>query len=592
MLASAVVRAAGVRAVPALAGLALSFAALFFANGLADAPLVWIGGLALLAAAVAVAWTPAPGGAALAYVGCLFGLAVWSGLTILWSVSPDRSWTFTNRTLVYAGFAALGVVIGDRERVTPAATALVAAVVGYALLAKAIPALYDDYGRVARLRAPLDDWNMLALVCAAGTPLALWLASRRRSLGTVLLYLALVTLLLTYSRFGVLLAIAAAGVWVVRDRGALVPLAIAGGTAAATFGIALALNGITDDAQSHSSRVRDGVLFLLVLSAGSAACAAAARLRGLERVAAAAAVALVVAGIAVTAVKADNIWTAFTSTQAQVGNEAGRFGTAASGGRWSWWQEAWRGFTDEPLGGTGAGTFQFTDLRYRQSSDIRATEPHNTPLQFLSETGIVGLLLFLGAVGIVLWRGRGPLAIAFAVFAAHSLVNYDWSFLGVTGPFLLVGGVLVARPRGDAAPVRRLLPAAAAVAFALASVYSLAAPWLAERAYLRGDYEQAHSYNPLSPDPLAARAELVGGVQGEALFRDAVALEPQNAALWFDFARFYAENGNWAFAYRALSKAYEYDPKGDAAQCGLAQQIRRKVGIRTSCRGAGSPSIP
>lgn len=590
MLASAVVRAGRVGAVPAVAGLALSFAALFFANGLADAPLVWIGGLALLAAAVAVAWTPAPGGAALAYAGCLFGLAAWSGLTILWSVSPDRSWTFTNRTLVYAGFAALGIAIGDRERVTAAATALVAAVVGWALLAKAIPALYDDYGRVARLRAPLDDWNMLALVCAAGTPLALWLASRRRSLGSVLLYLALVTLLLTYSRFGVVLAIAAAGVWVARDRDALVPLAIAGAAAAATFGVALALNGITDDAQSHASRVRDGWLFLLVLVAGSVLCAAAARVRGLERLAAAAAVALVVAGVAVTAVKADTIWAAFTSTQAQVGNEAGRFGTAASGGRWSWWQEAWRGFTDRPLGGTGAGTFQFTDLRYRESSDIRATEPHNTPLQFLSETGLVGFLLFLGAVGVVLRRGRGPLAIAFAVFAAHSLVNYDWSFLGVTGPFLLVGGVVVTR-RGDA-PARRLLPAAAAVAFALASVYSLAAPWLAERAYLRGDYEQAHSYNPLSPDPLAARAELVGGVQGEALYRDAVALEPQNAALWFDFARFYAENGNWAFAYRALSKAYEYDPRGDAAQCGLAQQIRRKVGIRTSCRGAGSPSIP
>jgi cytochrome c-type biogenesis protein CcmH/NrfG len=84
----------------------------------------------------------------------------------------------------------------------------------------------------------------------------------------------------------------------------------------------------------------------------------------------------------------------------------------------------------------------------------------------------------------------------------------------------------------------------------------------------------------------------VGGTQGEALYRDAVELEPENAALWFDFARFYAENGNWVFAYRALSKAYEFDPRGDAAQCGLAQQIRRKVGVRASCRGAGSPSIP
>src|SRR5258706_318402 len=76
----------------------------------------------------------------------------------------------------------------------------------WALLAKCVPALYSDYGRLARLRSPLSYWNELALVCTAGVPLALWLGRRRRTAGAVLLYVLVVTVLLTYSRFGVALA--------------------------------------------------------------------------------------------------------------------------------------------------------------------------------------------------------------------------------------------------------------------------------------------------------------------------------------------------------------------------------------------------
>jgi predicted Zn-dependent protease len=78
----------------------------------------------------------------------------------------------------------------------------------------------------------------------------------------------------------------------------------------------------------------------------------------------------------------------------------------------------------------------------------------------------------------------------------------------------------------------------------------------------------------------------------ERYFLDAVRLEPTNSALWLEFARFYAENGNWVFAYRALTRAYANDPLGPAGQCGLAEQIRRKVGVRSTCRGAGLPAIP
>src|SRR5690349_4194099 len=223
MLASPPVRAAGERVggLSAVGAAAASFCALFFSGGDSIAPLVWIGAIALLLAAALVSELPRvelPGGL---FAGGLFGLSLWCGLTLIWSTSPDRTWMYTNRTLVYAAFGLVGVAVGAhiaRADVARAAAALLGLVIGWALLAKCVPALYSDYGRLARLRAPLDYWNELALLCDAAVPLALWLAvTRRRAEGVVLLYGASLALLLTYSRFGVLLACALAIAWTLTD---------------------------------------------------------------------------------------------------------------------------------------------------------------------------------------------------------------------------------------------------------------------------------------------------------------------------------------------------------------------------------------
>jgi hypothetical protein len=625
MLASRPVRLAGERVgapVPALAAAVLAFCALFFAGGLSNAPLVWIGGLALVAGAALLFWFTPAGAAAAVFLGCLGGLAVWSGLTMVWSASPDASWAFTNRTLAYAGFGLLGVLVGGgrSDRAAAAATTLVSLLLGWALLAKCVPALYSDYGRVARLRAPLDDWNMLALVCVAAVPLALWLGSRARVASAVLLYLAAVALLLTYSRFGVALACVTAAAWIVLEHDrveSIVACMLAGGVGAGVFGIGLTLSGITSDEQSRATRLHDGWIFLLVLLVGAAVVALVAlallrippptveRRRVVERVAAAAALLLVLAGLAVTIAKAGTIWHEFANPAAnQTVNTSTHLLQAGSSNRWSWWQEAWHGFTAHPLGGTGAGTFRFTDLRLRHTSDVTALEPHNTPLQFLSETGIVGFLLYLGVAAAALtaaWRRRGgattALGLVVAAFFAHTIVNYDWSFLAVCGPFLLLAGVLVSRPA--IARVRRPLVAAAAVVFALGCVYSLAAPWLADRIVPTSvaDLKRAHSYDPLSTTVLTRWAFFEGGNRGVKLFRDALALEPTNASVWYDLASYYAGSNDWDNAYFALSKAYEYDRYGLAGRtCGLAAEIRHKaIGTKPGpaiCPTAGSPSSP
>jgi hypothetical protein len=629
MLASPPVRAAGQRfggPGPALAAAAVSFCAVFFGGGHSNAPLVWIGGLALVLAAALLLYAPRPGAPAALFLGSLFGLTVWVGITMVWSISPDRTWQFTNRTLLYTAFALVGLLVGartPRARIAEGAAALLGLVVGWALLAKCVPALYADYGRLARLRAPLDYWNELALLCTAGVPLALWLATRRRIEGVVLLYGLTVALLLTYSRFGVALACLAAAAWIVLDRNrveSLAAVALGSGAGAAVFGIALALPGITSDGESRSVRAHDGWIFALVVLAGGALVAAAsavlrrravapARRVRIERVAGFAALALAVAGLAVSIVFAGRIWTEFTNpSNTQVRNSSNRLASAKSN-RWVWWEEAWHAFTRHPGGGTGAGTFELTNQMLRKTPVV-VDEPHNTPLQFLSETGIVGFLLYLGTAGGALWgawRARRDaaglaLGIGVAAFFAHAIVDKDWNYVASCGPLFLLAGALVAQPVAERAP-RRTLLAAAAVAVALAAVYSLAAPWLADRqlakAATAAEVKRAHSYNPLSVDVLLEYAtfeDAQGNIeQADSLYRDAVGLEPENARTWYALGAFYFGHKLWRLAYDALNNSYTYDRFGKAAQpCGLLDQARWNAGFRfgPKCPATGRSSSP
>ena len=74
------------------------------------------------------------------------------------------------------------------------------------------------------------------------------------------------TVLLTYSRFGVALACLAAVAWILlaADRvESLAAVAVAVPGATAVFGVALALPGITKDGQTHAVRAHDGWIFAL-----------------------------------------------------------------------------------------------------------------------------------------------------------------------------------------------------------------------------------------------------------------------------------------------------------------------------------------
>ena len=93
----------------------------------------------------------------------------------------------------------------------------------------------------------------------------------------------------------------------------------------------------------------------------------------------------------------------FTSQPTNASLQGGpqHLANASSSSRWLWWKEAWRAWEGQPWRGTGAGSFELTH-RLLRTNNIVVTEPHNVPLQFLSETGLVGFFFALAVD-----RGRG-----------------------------------------------------------------------------------------------------------------------------------------------------------------------------------------
>ena len=654
MLACPPMRAAAQRGTVPAAAVAIVCCALLFSGGSSEAPLVWIGGAALVlaglaGAAVAAGMLPAPALSrpALVLLGCLGGLVVWMGASVIWSAVPDSSWGYTNRTLAYLGFALLGVLAASvvpqaPRRVAEAIAVLLAAVLCWALLAKAVPALYSDYGRIARLRSPVGYWNELALLGDVAVALALWIASSRdrrpelRAAATVLLYVASLAILLTYSRVGIGLAVLVAVAWTVLERDrveSLAALVLAGAPAVGVFLYALSLHGVSKDHQPHAQRVHDGRVFLLVTIVGGALVAlaslAAARAQErralaesvrarVERVALWAGVAAAAVVVVLAIVFAGRIWHSFSNpVTAQIANTPGRIGTLSSSNRWTWWQEAWNAFTRHPLGGTGAGTFELTNRLHRTSPYDVTVEPHNMPLQFLSETGVVGFLLFAGAVAAaavgIVRRTRDPavtaIGLGLAAWLVHMVGDIDWNYVAVCGPLLFAAGTLVAGEARQPVVRRRPLLAIGAVAFALVGVYSLAAPWLATRelesssaaidrndfAAALADAKTAHSYDPLSVDALMQQAALESDpARARRLYRDAITLEPLNPETWYELGAFEYGRHRWAAAYHALDRSWGLDRHGPAAvKCDYLDLVRPKVtGYGVKCRGFRRPVRP
>ena len=508
----------------------------------------------------------------------LAALAVWCAASIRWSGLPDRSWDYANRTVVYALFAALGLWAAARTRALANGLAvLLGAVIVWSLLGKILPFVYDYGGPdVTRLRGPIGLWNQLALATAYALALALALRGRA---GALLAYSALVALLLTYSRGGLLTAALVCIAWFCFSDERLesaVVLFAAALPAAIVGGIGFALPGVTSDGQSLHVRWRDGIVFGALLVVGAVVALVLERLRRpsdtrvLRRAAIGFGV-LAVAGL-IVAVAVNGVGSG------AVGNGGGRIGSTSSNFRFTWWSEAWHGFTHHVLWGAGAGSFHLLNLRYRKTYLDFTIEPHNLPVQVLAELGLVGLVL-LALACVALLRGslrrsghELALALLLPAFLVHSLVDVDWDFVAVAAPAFVAAGALVGGPAERRVRGFSLLPV---VGVALVLLGSLGSPWLARRwvndaqtaspARATTLANRAHALDPFLLEPYWTKADAAPTIR--AAYRQyllAVQRQPKNPQPWLFAGEFAMNTAGCPFAaWQHLERYTELDQKSN-----------------------------
>ncbi|HEY5318081.1 MAG TPA: O-antigen ligase family protein, partial [Solirubrobacteraceae bacterium] len=410
-------------------------------------------GLSLLAAVAGAAWlwngTIRVGArsAMLAGLALLAAFAVWSAITLLWSVAPNQTWLELNRDLAYVIVLALSIAAGASHRrpVQTIATGylLVALVVTvYALGQKVVPGLHisglfdlNQTATFARLQAPLDYWNALALFIIFAVPIALVIAvdsarPRRMRIASLLaVELMLLVIGLTYSR-GALIALVVAVAVSIRFGGAwlktLVLLAAAALAMVLPLWMALSVHSLSGSGISLGDREVGGAELALVLLLSLLALFAAGQ-RLLDREAhialsperARRLARLLLAGVGVAVViflialafssrgltgSIAHAWDSFTTAHTTANVDVPNI-SVSSGNRWVWWQEAIGAWSDRPFGGWGAGSFAVLDPLYRINGHLSVQDAHSVPLQWLAETGLLGGVLAIGGYALLLGGG-------------------------------------------------------------------------------------------------------------------------------------------------------------------------------------------
>jgi O-antigen ligase len=610
-------------------------------------------------------------------VGLLAGFAVWCGVTLLWSVAPERTWGHVNRAIAYTLVVVLAIAVASS---TPRALArfaygwlLVAlACALYALAGKIIPGVeilgldFNHTAVASRLRAPMEYWNALALVMVLAIPIALRLAtdaSRTAALrlaGVSALFVLLICLGMTYSRGGILAFFVALAVLTVLGGPRLRGLAVVGVTIVAAIpvlGLSFSRPALKGINVPLDERIPDGIVLGLVTAGSLIALLIAAwgMLRLEERTvwsaertqlvwrglaAMAAIFALLLAGGIAGAEGgpggwADRAWEKFSETSKDEVSDPARIVSSNSGNRWVWWEEAAGTWWDRPLLGWGAGSFAVTHKMYRRI-ELGVVQPHNMPLQFLAETGIVGMLLVSGAIGFLLFSALDRIRamadgrerdVAVAMFAgalawlAHGIVDWDWDIPGVTVPALALLGLLVATPWGPrtVSPATHSATGTRGAALALACVVagvlivSAGLPMVADE---KASSAQAVSTNadgaeledaaaeadlaarldPTAVRPLLAAAAIAEGrdrlLDARGFLLDAVERQPYSTVAWQRLLQLAFKTADRSGARAAARRLLELDPIGSGTRALTAQLVLFDVPAAGSPTATGTPLSP
>jgi hypothetical protein len=465
----------------------------------------------------------------------LLGLyVIWSYASILWAQVRGDAFDGANRTLlyfcVYVLFSALPLKEGARVFLLSSWGLTVAAIGAFELLSAAAASRPQGHFVLGRLASPIAYSNAnAALFLLAFLPLEV-LASRRR--GHPLLRIVagaacavLVDLAVLGESRGSLAALPLALiVYLTIGRNflrALAQLAVLAGAVAPTIPPLLAVYSAVVDGRGYTSALSSACAWVgvsaLIGAAGSGVLAVIdRRVRVPDRVCvtlrrtavAVSAVVLVVAVVGFLLVghpgaRVRHAWDDFT-TNKRSAPQTVHLVSGVGTSRYDVWRIALLQFAAHPLGGVGADNYLVGYLEQRRTTES-SRYPESIEFRALSETGIVGALLFFGFLGVAVRRAvaaarreRVPTAALACLIGAgywmfHASVDWLWEFPGLTAPALallgLAAGSLASgaaasgaheRRRGMRTATRRSVVAGTA-ALAAAAAFFLLAPWLAVR---------------------------------------------------------------------------------------------------------------
>jgi hypothetical protein len=442
---------------PVAAGvLALLFATLFARGFYADLPPAGTLALAFLAALVAV-----------------------KGLSMVWTISETETIKEVLRSSMYLAIflMVLGALTSWRQ-VGPLidfSVLVVAAVAGYGLLQKINPADYPVRSiDGVRMDSTLGYSNTTAMIIGMGAVLVLSRMTTLRNFALRGLYAALllsfmVALYLTVSRGGLgslgigMIVLFVLGGSRLQMLANLLLMALPG---AWLWWRMQSLPGLLETGIRPQEKLADGTAFrndlifaLLVafaLQAGYALLMNRYELlpkarRTLGIVAVAGLVLVACAGTFVVVGKYGGQGAADKS-----GDVAQRLTTLDISSRGDYWSVGWKAWKEQPLTGTGAGTFYYTWLEDRPSlKGVR--QVHNLYLEQGTETGLFAFLALLGFVAVLLgytvratWRSRGErrlllsgLVCALAVYLISSAAEWHWYIPPSTMFFFILAGIAI-----------------------------------------------------------------------------------------------------------------------------------------------------
>lgn len=418
--------------------------------------------------------------------------ALWGLSSSLWSHAGWRALAGFDRSLMYllvlVLFGSAAWTMRSARYMLWALTLGIVAVCAAGLASRLLPDLLPTPANVAneRLSYPLTYWNSLGLVAALGVIFCLGLASDERSprairaLGAAALPLVATTLFFTFSRGAIASGVVGLLVFVViaRPRGLLSAAVVVLPTTAVALVTAYdaALLATPDPTTAAAARQGHHVALIVVLCMGAAALVrlgltrADSHLHRLpvlsprrKRLAIGAGITgLVLAGIlggldhriSRTFDQFLNKPTLSASTDFRT-----RLTDASNSERLAHWQVALDAFDGAPLKGTGLGTYERQWAQHR-SADFLVVNAHSLYLETMSETGLVGIVLLLVALGAIFWgfarRARGPGRVLYgtvlgggAAWALENGVDWAWQMPATTVWLFALGGVALGA-RGEA----------------------------------------------------------------------------------------------------------------------------------------------